>query len=221
LTRVRLRDPRAPQDEAAYYRSVYPEGYQHDRWPDHIERVRASADLIERYGGQIQTAADLSCGDAMILRYVSAAVKLTDVYLGDLNGVPDRVADLTAWRRDRRALGVHTVPGALPDSLWSLPEAALPVDLLILSETLEHVPDPDGLLRQARNFATYLFVSTPVDEPVGSNNLEHYWGWGTGDIQEMLQAAGWFPMERQLLRPHSTRHLPDAYTFQMWMAVSR
>lgn len=207
-------------EEAAYYARVYPQGYRHNVWPDHVERVAASVELIRRYAGQIRTAADLSCGDGAILRGLAGRLpQLHHVYLGDLNGLSGQVTNLTAWRQLRRAIGVTAFPsGILPSALEQLTE---PVDLYVLSETLEHMPDPDDLLRQIRLHSRYLFLSTPIDEPEGSGNLEHYWGWGPDDIHDMLQAAGWHPLERQLLVPRSTLHLPDAYTYQLWMAVSR
>lgn len=211
--RVRLRDPRPPAEEAAYYARVYPQGYRHTSWPDHVERIKASADLIARYRNQIRTAADLSCGDGALLNMIS--LYLDVAWFGDLNGVPvSAQVSCSAPRVEALAPG-----RMLPGSLAQLPERG--VDLFILSETLEHVPDPDDLLRQIRDRSRYLFLSTPVDEPVGSGNLEHYWGWGPDDIHDMLMEAGWHPLERQILEPESTRHLPDAYSYQLWMAVNR
>lgn len=216
MARVRLREPRSVTEEAAYYGRTYPHGYRHDVWPDHVERVAASVEMIRSYRRQIRSAADLSCGDAAILR--GCADFLDDVWLGDLNGVPSDVGELSDWRRAHRAMGVHGLPGGpLPDTLIGLDR---PVDLFVLSETLEHMADPDDLLLQLTAFTRYLFLSTPVDEPVGSGNLEHYWGWGPEDIHDLFRSTGWHPLERKLLTPVSTLHLPDAYTYQLWMAVA-
>jgi hypothetical protein len=216
LTRALLREPRSPEDEAAYYARVYPQGYKHDRWPDHVERVSASVEMIRRYKNKIRTAADLSCGDGAILRALLPDLDLAIV--GDLNGVrTDWVDGLPS-----EAGEVDFVPPApLPDALWALPEGALPVDLFVLSETLEHMADPDELLRQLTLFSQRLFLSTPVDESPDSGNLEHYWSWGQADIHDMLQSAGWTPLEMQHLKPVSTATLPGAYTYQLWMAVNR
>lgn len=209
MARVQLREIRTAAEETAFYESRYPFGYRHEVWPDHVERIAASAELIRRYSNQIRTAADLSCGDCALI----ARLDLKTAYVGDLIGARGEYP----MRPD-----VHVLPaGPLPDSLWALPEAALPVDLLILSETLEHVPDPDGLLRSAAHFSRYLFLSTPLDEPTSTGNEEHYWGWGQSDIHHMLWESGWSPMEVQLFTPESTRDYPEAYTFQLWMAVRR
>lgn len=207
MTRIRLRAAR-PEGEAAFYSQTYPDGYRHEVWPDHVERVAASVDLIRQYRKQIRTAADLSCGDGAILR--TLAPDLDRVHLGDLNPVaPGDWPDGPAWTLE---------PGVLPDSLANLTE---PVDLFVLSETIEHVDDPDGLLRAIRKHARYLFVSTPVEERADSGNVEHYWSWGVADVHAMLTDSGWSPLEQRVLVPESTRHMGVyAYTFQLWLAVS-
>jgi hypothetical protein len=215
VARYRLRgdDFRTPEEERAFYARTYPDGYKHDRWADHVERVKASADLIERYRSRIRTAADLSCGDGALLNMISRRLK--HAYFGDLNGVPSSAVVSC------QAGIVETLrPEPLPDSLYQLPVDE-PVDLLILSETLEHVPEPEQILAQAADWANYLFLSTPLDEPVGSGNLEHYWGWGQADIHSMLEENGWQPLEVQLLRPRATEGWDGAYVFQLWMAASR
>lgn len=209
MTRTRLRDARSAEAERALYARTYPDGYRHDRWPDHVERVAASVRMIRSYMSNITTAADLSCGDAKILR---ALPGLGEAWIGDLNGV--RPGDEPEWVES-----FHVVPpGPLPDSLADLPE---PVDLYVLSETIEHMDDPDELLRQLASCATYLFLSTPLDEKASIGNVEHYWGWGQNDMHQMLEDAGWTPLELEILVPRSTAHMENAYHYQMWIAVSR
>jgi len=208
LTRTRLRDARPTAEETAYYERVYPQGYKHDRWPDHVERVAASIDFLRRWSGRFQVAADLSCGDGAILSGLDDS--LEQVFLGDLIGAR---GDYLLNPR------VRVLPaGPLPDSLENLPT---PVDLYVCSETLEHLDDPDTFLTRLRGHALYLFISTPVDETAESGNLEHYWGWGTADIATLLNGCGWLPLEMEVLVPETTRHLSNPYRYQLWLAVNR
>ena len=219
--RLRSQPFRSADEEQQHYGRTYPEGYRHDRWPDHVERIEASVELLSRWSTRFESAADLSCGDAAILRGLAGRSRhLKEVWLGDLLGVRPEAADPTGWRETNRAMGVNCLPPApLPDSLYGLP-ADEPMDLFVLSETLEHVPDPDALLSDIADWAHYLFVSTPVSEPVGSGNTEHYWGWSDNDVHGMLVENGWTALEKRLLTPRSTLSYPDAYTFQLWLAVS-
>lgn len=215
MARVRLREAR-PEGEAAYYARTYPSGYRHDVWPDHVERVAASSALIRRYAGSIRTAADLSCGDAAVLK--GCADFLDHVTLGDLNGVPDDVFDEAGW--DPHLTSLHRLPaGQLPGSLEHL--SGTPSDLFVLSETLEHLDDPDLLLGLLTRHARHLFLSTPLDESPETGNPEHYWAWGQVDLHQMLLATGWTPLELKIVKPRSTRHMANAYTYQLWMAVAR
>lgn len=203
---------RSDDEEQQFYSRTYPDGYRHDQWPDHVERVKASADLIDRYRSRFRTAADLSCGDGALLNMISR--HLDTAYFGDLNRPP--VSALVSCQAgEYRDLS----PQPLPDSLYQLP-ADTPVGLFILSETLEHVPEPGRLLSEIAEWAEYLFLSTPLSEPVGSGNREHYWGWSDTDIHDLLMENGWHPLEKRLLVPESTRALPDAYTYQLWMAAA-
>lgn len=186
-------------EERSFYAQRYPDGYHTHQWGDHVQRVAASAEYIIDVIGQtdIVTIGDLSCGDAGIpirvgQHYSSALI------LGDLNPCFDA--------------GV-TIVGALPGTLEELPSGG--VDLYICSETIEHVEDPDFLLAEIRRRAHRLFVSTPVDEPVTYGNLEHYWSWGTDDVELMLRSTGWTPIDHQVFTPDPRPE--GGYDFQMWV----
>lgn len=84
-----------------------------------------------------------------------------------------------------------------------------PVDVYICSETLEHLEDPDAVLRKIRGKSGHLVLTTP-DSEATNENPEHYWSWGTGDLESMLHAAGWTGSV-ELFTPDI-----DYYTFQIW-----
>jgi SAM-dependent methyltransferase len=212
--RVRLRD--AHPDEAAFYTGRYPTGYHHGHWPDHVERIKATADFAAPWVRHfpITSVADLSCGDGALVRSLVGRFPTRPwrTYVGDLNPLSSMVM------RDEDGVllnGTHTtVPGALPDSLdtfrWNNQ-----VDLYVCSETLEHLDDPDLLLSKARTRAKYLLLTTPDGEtpaPDGGGNLEHYWGWDTEAISVMLHVSGWKVTDHVVFTPSSA----DVYRFQMW-----
>src|SRR5207253_9358794 len=66
-------------------------------------------------------------------------------------------------------------------------------DLFILSETLEHLNDPDRVLRQIRNRTDMLKLSTPVVED-NDYNPQPVWGWSSAYVLQ--------PMETGSITPH-------------------
>ena len=183
-----------PAYDADTLRSVYPEQYDHTKWEDHIQRVQATLDCIHAWTvpSQRRIVADLSCGDAAIARGVQDAACLI---LGDL---------------------VHNDAYALTGRIEDTVKLLGYVGLFILSETLEHVDEPISLLTQLRQHASYLIVSTPLDEQ-DAGNPEHYWGWDEDGIRDLLQMTGWIVDNHTLFTPQPP---PAYYTYQIWGARS-
>lgn len=173
-----------PPMDAAELASVYATPHDARRWPDHQVRVRESIDFIRQQVGPVAAAADLSCGNGQIIDGIDAEIRVK----GDF------------------APG-YGITGPIESTL---PRIGM-VDLLICSETLEHLDDPDSVLVSARSRCRSIFVSTPTWETAAHNNPEHYWAWGLDDISGMLTAAG-FADQRMRLLPLGF------YTFQLWVA---
>ena len=82
------------------------------------------------------------------------------------------------------------------------------VNLFICCETIEHLDDPDAVLKQIRDRADALVLSTPIGETT-PENPEHYWGWDQDGVRELLAGAGWEPViQRDVLHPLAR--------FQLW-----
>jgi hypothetical protein len=159
VKRKRLRPAYSPEGLAA----LYPVPHDHTQWPDHRLRVAVTAALAASMAeGGVGSAADLSCGDGAVLKAVPAQVKV----FGDL------------------AAG-HDLVGPIEETIELIPR----VDLLVCTETLEHLDDPDAVLTAVRRKAAALVLSTPVgawqDASPG-----HYWAWSRAGVEEMLEAAG-------------------------------
>ncbi|GGK61393.1 hypothetical protein Sme01_03130 [Sphaerisporangium melleum] len=168
---------------------VYARPYDHTRWADHVERVARTVQVLDVFAAATgaETVADLSCGDGAI---VAQSTHL--------------------WRATH--LGDYTTTGPIEQTLATLPQ----VDMFVCSETLEHVEDPDGLLAGIRARASHLLLTTPCGEDDDANP-EHYWGWDTDDLREMLTGAGWSDCQVELFTPQSVAY----YTFQIWTCTRR
>ena len=186
--RVRLRD----MPEAAELARLYAAPHQHTRWTDHRIRVDVTTDLATYLLGDGQTVADLSCGDAAIARRLVSRCGAAAV-LGDL------------------APG-YEHHGPIEETIHRIPH----VDLFICSETIEHVDDPDKLLRLIRPKTDRLVLSTPDGETDGTRNPEHVWGWDADAVEQMLVDAGFRPWSKFLL---DFRPAGGDYCFQLWAAL--
>ena len=147
-----------------------------DRWADHRERLLVTAGMIAWL--RPETILDPACGDGSVL---AAAYALA----------PFRLATLS----DISVPGIASLHLAFPyqASVRPIEEALVgssPVELVVLTEILEHLDDPDAVLRLARERARHLVASSPLDERT-QNNPEHLWAWDTEGYSAMLEAAGW------------------------------
>lgn len=160
MTRTRLRPAYTPEQLAELYAAPH----DHTRWDDHRLRVAVTIETCRWVAARsdVRTVADLSCGDAAIAR----ALHADRVILGDYAPGYD-----------------HTGP------LEATIEEIDPVDLYVCSETLEHLDDPDTVLKQIRAKTRHLVLSTPVDAGQDANP-EHYWSWDRQGVEAMLTAAG-------------------------------
>lgn len=177
--------------DAATLREIYGKPYDSSQWEEHTNRVNWTITRLNEFlklNSDIDRAYDLSCGDGRILREISG-VKTR--HFGDL--VPAEhlhfVGDITK--------NVRKVSG----------------DLLICSETLEHLDDPEDFLRAASERFKWICVTTPLGEFDTKKNYEHYWGWDLWGISEMFHETDWRPTwVDSFNQPY--------YTYQFWIARS-
>lgn len=205
--RTRLREGRGgAAGELEFYAHRYPHGYMHKIWPDHVERVAASVDFIQRHTADLvwtedTLVADLSCGDAAIAGGVRERCG-GRLYLADL--VDGMQAD---------AHGGLDAVGPIHLTVHQLDTGE--ADLVVLSETIEHLEDPEAVLRLLRPKTHHLFVSTPLGE-TGDDNPEHYWGWDVEGVYDLLTDTGFEPIA---CVPFTPQFAGSPYTFQFWMCL--
>lgn len=186
MSRTRLRPAHSPAELAR----IYAAPHRHDRWPDHVLRVQTTIALARWVHKPGTSVADLSCGDAAI----ATALNEPATFLGDF-------------------APTYLFTGPIEQTVHELRARIYPlrVGTFILSETIEHLDDPDSVLALLRGTADRLVLSTPIDEDLDSENVEHYWSWGTDDMRAMLTAAGWEPFVLNELRLTDTE-----YDYQIW-----
>lgn len=81
------------------------------------------------------------------------------------------------------------ITGPIEDTIRTID----PVDVMVMCETIEHLDDPDLVLRWARLQANALVCSVPICEtPADDLNGEHYWAFDKDGAVDMLAAAGWY-----------------------------
>ena len=163
---------------------VYSEPYDSTKWPDHILRVQYTAQRLKAMDPS--SVADLSCGDGKIVQKSGVTCPVT---LGDYNGD-------------------YFYKGPIEETI----EQISPVDVFVLSETLEHVERPGELLSKIRSKADRLLLTTPYGED-NDVNPQHYWGWDLDGVADLLADVNWYG------RCELWQAFPGAYnyyTFQVW-----
>lgn len=162
----------------------------------HDERVKATIALAREHLLQFQSIADLSCGNGTIVR--SLTPHPHDRWLGDF-------APLTDVRD-----GEHILHGDIFATLREIPD---PTHVFVLSETLEHVPEPLELLAQIRQRCLQLVLSTPM-EAWEDTNPEHLWAWDRDGVEDFAQVAGWSPVAFTSV---DSRAWGEPYLYGIWI----
>lgn len=162
------------------------------KWDEHRVRVEWTVDrlntFLETHTRDIVTVNDLSCGDGTVLR--------------NLRGPANKVyGDIS--------------PGQHLDVVGPIEQTIMQRrgDMLICSETLEHLNDPDLVLEWASERFTWIAITTPLGETDSDKNHEHYWGWDLWGVSAMLFSSGWLPRWVDTLTQ-------PFYTYQLWIARS-
>ena len=185
--RVRLRSRWSDEKLAELYATPY----DHTQWDEHIERVKWTARRLQQFidlqRPKIERVVDLACGDGALLNLLN---NVTEKIYGDMVFAPHlTLAPMSIETTVRYMTG----------------------DLLVCSEVLEHLDDPDAVLRDAHAGFQWIAITTPLGETDPEKNYEHYWGWDTLGVDDMLYDTGWSP------RCIETLNL-SYYTYQFWIA---
>lgn len=164
----------------------------------HHLRVQTTIVLASAYA-QAQgwrSIADLSCGNGAILDAVTED-------WAPLGPTPTIIYGDYAPR--------YPVRGPIEETIHELPDV---VDGYVLSETLEHLDDPEAVLELIRLKARHLVLTTPL-EAWNDSNGEHYWAWDRESVETMLKRSGWVP---DCFASLDSRVFGEPYLYGMWVA---
>jgi 2-polyprenyl-3-methyl-5-hydroxy-6-metoxy-1,4-benzoquinol methylase len=173
-----------------------------EQWVDHQARALVTGALI---AWQKPTSVlDPACGDGSIVLASMRHHNPDKVYLSDVS-IPSisRLVD--------KGLPAHIIARA--DDIYDALARAPRVGMVVLTEILEHVEDPERILRLARETSGMLVASSPeMRHGQVDTNPEHLWMFDGFGYNEMLADSGW-------TATHKTHmSFPDLiYDFGIWV----
>lgn len=167
-------------------------------WPDHAIRTYVTGGLIA--ATDAEWILDPACGDASILTMAYRMRPFKQAVLCDIS-----VAQVEAIKVDfRHERYVDDIVHAI---------GSCEGDLIVLTETLEHLESPDEVLELARPRFKQLVASSPIGDPERGRNHEHLWAWDEEGYEEMLRNAGWDPYIKVVLT-----YPGEPWNSQIWVA---
>lgn len=176
-----------------------------DSWPDHIARTNVTAGLIAWL--KPASLLDPACGDGSIDLMADRMYPIRKMVLADIS-VPS-ISQL----KDRSLPPTVTLKVSDIDEVMRTNER---FDVIVLTETLEHLEDPDGVLRRAHEKAAYVVASSPeMRSGQADNNPEHLWMFDGDGYFQMLQGTGWHPFHKTHMAFPGLE-----YDFQVWVCRS-
>jgi len=144
----------------------------------HRDRLIMARDLVAQFcsGRHMTFVADLGCGDGGLLQLLGEMPTI------NAHGYDFAPANAAGWtERNVEAYALDFV-----NELHFVPY----VDLYVLTEVLEHLEDPYGLLVSLRERKGALVCSSPWIEHEGSIDGCHNWAWDVEGYTAMLSACG-------------------------------
>jgi len=177
-------------------------GRSNDEWPDHRLRALVTGSMLAWM--RPDTVLDPACGDGSIVRIgAGLANGIQQAVLNDV-GMPN-IEAMASWLPDTWESGVRDLHETMMDER--------PFQVIVLTEILEHLEDPDLILRLAANKAQRILVSSPeMRAGQVDTNPEHLWMFDGEGYETMLNEAGWKVTQKTHLTFRSE------YDFQIYVA---
>jgi hypothetical protein len=159
---------------------AYRERAPHLEQAGHRPRLLLAAEFVREALSRPDafTVSDLGCGDGGLLSLIK--------------GIPDTIS----WGYDfcpanEAGWAERGVKAYLKDALSDLDAVGTVGDVVVMTEVLEHIANPHGVLRRLRSRSKSLVCSSPWNENLNNHSPEHAWAWDLEGYASMIQSAGW------------------------------
>jgi ubiquinone/menaquinone biosynthesis C-methylase UbiE len=174
------------------YRRASAEGDRHARWRQLSARGKAdhAIALCQRAGLEPQRIVEIGCGDGALLAELGARGLAGELHGFEVSEEAARVA---------RARGTPGLAGVSVYDGRRLPVGDREFDVAILSHVLEHVPDPEALLREAARVARAVVIEVPLEANLsasravkreGAAEIGHIQALDRRAVRDLVQGAG-------------------------------
>jgi SAM-dependent methyltransferase len=154
----------------------------------HRPRLERAAEFVrmvtDRQPVKDRTVSDLGCGDGGLLSLLAGPGEISawgyDFAPANAAGWTER--GVSAFALDVFGVDIQRVQFGT---------------VTVMTEVLEHLEDPHGVLRWVRGNSRFLVCSSPWNENQNNHCEEHAWAWDLEGYAAMIQAAGWTVVQHQ------------------------
>ncbi|HEY1740017.1 MAG TPA: methyltransferase domain-containing protein [Acidimicrobiia bacterium] len=185
MSEHRFFDPAEPDPfftDPAWYASL--DRAPHLEQPEHRHRLEVAAQLVrEAIARGAQTVSDLGAGDGGLLSLIASE-------------------PVAAWGYDLMPANVDAAVNERHVAVTCADFLLDPVqygECVVLTEVLEHLIDPHGVLRGLPSSVRFVVASSPNDETWESRYIYHTYGWNMDGYRTMFDGAGWNVLKHEAI----------------------
>lgn len=156
--------------------------------PHHRPRLERAAELVAQGADELNataslrdsppTVSDLGCGDGGLLSLLASYEGIADAW-----GYDFQPSNAAGWAERGVTATAYDVFGEDRDKV-SIGQIA------VVTEVLEHLADPHGVVRWIGTEARFIVASSPWQERPGRHDECHAWAWDLAGYQALIRQGG-------------------------------